>query len=140
MAKTSPLLTADQLKRVPFDMRPTVRAVRRLVKSVAPHAVEVGYQSRPPRSRSALWKLTRYTVDGTNVVGIGTFRTHALLFFYRGRELNDRMGLLEGGGKAMRFIPLHSPAGARRLEVRRIVRNAFALAEQHEAVTIEALP
>src|SRR4029450_483682 len=105
--KTSQRLTADQLRRVPFVMRPTVEAVRRLVKAVAPHAVEVGYRSQPPRSPSALWKLARYTSGGTNVVGIGTFRTHALLFFYSGRELNDRTGLLEGAGKAMRFIRLH---------------------------------
>jgi hypothetical protein len=56
------------------------------------------------------------------VVGIGTFRTHSLLFFYRGLELDDRAGLLEGSGKAMRFIRLRSLADARRPEILRIVR------------------
>jgi hypothetical protein len=40
----------------------------------------------------------------------------------------------------MRFIRLHSPADARRLEVRRIMRSAFALAAQQGSVTTEALP
>ena len=140
MPTTSQRLTADPLKRVPATMRPTVEAVRRLVKAVAPHAVEIGYRSQSPRSTGALWKLARYKVDGKNVVGIGTFRAHALLFFYQGRQLDDRTALLEGGGKAMRFIRLHSPADARRLEVRRIMRSAFALAAQQRSVTTEALP
>jgi hypothetical protein len=140
MPTTSQRLTADPLKRVPPTMRPTVEAVRRLVKAVAPHAVEVGYRSQSPCSTSALWKLARYRVDGKNVVGIGTFRAHALLFFYQGRQLDDRTALFEGGGKAMRFIRLHSPADARRLEVRRIMRSAFALAAQQGSVTTEALP
>ncbi len=121
---------AKPFTRVPSIVKPTIEAARRLVASVAPHTVEVGYQSHPPRSRSALWKLVRYTVDGTNVVGIGTFPTYALLFFYRGRELGDRTGLLEGSGKKMRFIRLRSPADVRDPEVRRAVRKAFTLAGQ----------
>jgi hypothetical protein len=62
------------------------------------------------------------------VVGIGTFRTYASMFFYRGRELDDDSGLLEGGGKDARFIRLHVPADAERPAVRRLVRKAFALA------------
>jgi hypothetical protein len=108
-----------------------------MVKAVVPHALELAYQSQPPRSPSALWKLARYTIEGTNVVGIGTFRTHSLLFFYRGVELDDRAGLLEGGGKAMRFIRLRSPADARRPEVRRTLREAFKLAAQQKSPTIK---
>lgn len=101
-----------------------------MVMAVAPNAVELAYQGQPPRSPSALWKLARYAIQGNNVVGIGTFRAHSLLFFYQGSELADRTGLLEGSGKKMRFIRLHSPADPRRAEVRRIVRKAFDLAPQ----------
>jgi hypothetical protein len=128
MPKAHVRTIAEQLKRIPASVRQTVKAARQLVKAVAPHAVELAYHSQPPRAPSALWKLARYAVEGTNVVGIGTFRTHALLFFYRGNELDDRTALLEGGGKTMRFIRLRSPADARRRKVRRTVEMAFTLA------------
>lgn len=74
-----------------------------------------------------MWKIVRYALDGVNVVAIGTFPTHATLFFYRGRELEDGSGLLEGGGKDLRFIRLRTPADAARPAVKRMVRKAFQL-------------
>lgn len=74
-----------------------------------------------------MWKLVRYAADGANVVAIGTFPTYATLFFYRGRELDDGSGLLEGGGKDMRFIRLPTAADAERPAVKRMVRKAFKL-------------
>src|SRR5713226_2840936 len=56
------------------------------------------------RLRYAMWKLVRYAVGGGNVVGVGTFTSHATLWFYRGRELDDGSGLLQGSGKDSRFI------------------------------------
>ena len=108
-------------------MRPTVIAARRILKASAPNATEIAYQSNPPRSKSAMWKLARYAVDGEDVAGLGTFSTYAALFFYRGRELDDGTGLLQGGGKDSRFIRLRTPADAERPAVKRIVRKAFAL-------------
>lgn len=77
-----------------------------------------------------MWKLARYAVGGENVVGIGTFTKHSSLFFYQGRDLDDGTGLLQGGGKEMRFITLNTPADAERSDVRRMVRNAFKLAHR----------
>jgi len=74
-----------------------------------------------------MWKIARYEVDGANVVGIGTYPGHSNLFFYRGRELDDGGGLLEGGGKDMRSITLRAPADAARPEVKRMLARAFAL-------------
>src|SRR4029077_3067514 len=90
---------AERLKLVPSNVRPTVRAAIKTVREIAPKADEIAYRSQPPRSKSAMWKLVRYAVDGTNVVGIGTFANHSTIFFYRGRELDDRGGLLKGSGK-----------------------------------------
>ena len=117
----------DQTKRIPGAVRPTVQAARRTVKALAPRAKEIAYQSEPPRSKSALWKIVRYATRDEPVIGIGTFPTYATLFFYRGREIDDASGLLEGSGKDMRFTRLRTPADAARPGVRRLVRKAFAL-------------
>ena len=121
------ITVAEQLKKVPSATRPTVTAARRVVKAAAPTAKEVAYQSKPPRSKSAMWKLARYAIGDEYVAGIGTFSTYAAIFFYRGRELDDGTGLLQGGGKDSRFIRLRTPADAERPAVKRIVRKAFAL-------------
>ena len=127
-AKSSSLISvADHLKKVPPAVRPTVLAARRTVKAAAPKAKEIAYQSKPPRSKSAMWKLARYAVNDANVVAIGAFPKHASLFFYRGSEIDDGSGLLQGSGKDLRYITLNSPADAERATVKRVVRKAFAL-------------
>ena len=118
----------DQLKRVPATVRPTVKAAIKTVKEIAPKADEIAYRSQPPRSKSAMWKLVRYAVDGSNVVGIGTFSNHSAMFFYRGRELDDEGGLLKGSGKDSRFITLTSASDAERPAVKRLLKQAFKIA------------
>jgi hypothetical protein len=119
---------ADHLKNIPTTTRPTVKAAIKTVKEAAPKADEITYRSRQPRSKSAMWKLVRYAAGGANVVGIGTFSNHATMFFYRGRELDDGSGLLEGSGKDSRFITLRTAADAERPAVKRLVRKAFKVA------------
>jgi hypothetical protein len=127
--RKSGISVAEQVRRIPSATRPTVQAARRTVKAIAPKAEEIAYQSRPPRSKSAMWKLVRYTFDDESVVAIGTFPTYATMFFYRGRELEDASDLLEGSGKDMRFLRLRAPSDASRSDVKRLVRNAFALSK-----------
>src|SRR2546425_8577304 len=127
MAATKEIPVSDHLKKVPPAVRPIVQAARRTVKAVAPMAEEISYQSQPPRSSSYMWKIVRYTVGGANVVGIGTFPRHSAMFFYRGRELDDGSGLLEGSGKDSRFITLRTPADAERPAVKQLLKKAFRL-------------
>jgi hypothetical protein len=128
MAARAAIPVSDHLKKVPPAVRPIVQAARRTVKTAAPKADEISYQSQPPRSSNYMWKIARYAVDGENVVGIGTFPRHSTLFFYRGRELDDGSGLLEGSGKESRFITLRAPADAQRPAVKQLLRKAFKLA------------
>jgi hypothetical protein len=121
------ITVSEQLRKIPPAVRPMVRAARRTVRAIAPKAEEISYQTQPPRSNRAMWKIVRYDVDGVNVVGIGTFSTYATMFFYRGRELDDGSGLLEGNGKDSRFLRMRTPADADRPEVTRLVRKAFKL-------------
>jgi hypothetical protein len=118
---------SEHIKNVPPRVRSTVKAAIKTVKEAAPNADEITYRSAPPRSSSAMWKLVRYAVDGENVVGVGTFTDHSTLFFYRGRELDDKGGLLEGTGKDSRYVTLRGPADAEQPAVKRLVRQAFKL-------------
>lgn len=118
----------DKIALVPSAVRPTVRAARRMVHAIAPHADETVYRGGPPRSSRTMWKLVRYQLRDKPVLSIGTYPTYATLFFYRGRELDDRGGLLEGSGRDLRFLRLRLPGDAGRPAVKRIVRNAFKLA------------
>ena len=120
----------EHLTNVPPQTRATVDAARRMVSSIAPRAVEVPYRSRPPANPSTMWKLARYTLNGENVVGIGTYTKHSTLYFYRGRELDDRSGMLEGRGKDMRSVTLREPADADRPAVKQLVRRAFQQARE----------
>ena len=118
----------DHLGSVPSGVRPLVESALKVVRAAAPDAEEIVYQSRPPHSASTMWKLVHYRVGGGYVVGIGTFAKHSSLFFYRGRELEDGSGLLQGGGKDARFVTLRTPADAESPAVERLVRRAFELA------------
>jgi hypothetical protein len=127
MPPATEISLSEQLKRIPTKVRPTVAAAIKTVKQVAPKADEIAYRSRPPRSKSAMWKLVRYSVDGTDVVGIGTFPSHSTIFFYRGRELDDGSGLLQGSGKDSRFVTLRAPSDAASPAVKQLLRKAFKL-------------
>lgn len=121
-------MLTENIKQLGPEVRPIVEAARSLVLRTAPRATETAYQSSRPRSPSAMWKLARYAVNGVNVIGLGTFTKHSTLFFYRGRELDDGSGLLQGTGKDTRFITLRTVADVDRLEVKRLVSKAFQLA------------
>jgi ABC-type proline/glycine betaine transport system substrate-binding protein len=97
-------------------------------QQVAPaSATEIPYKMAQPRSKSMMWKLVRYAVDGENVVGVGAFTDHAAMFFYRGRELDEEKKVLQGTGKDTRYLTLRAPADAASPEVKRLLRKAFQL-------------
>ena len=127
MSKTTQIPVSQLLRKVPATVRPTVTAARRMVRGLAPVAEEIICMSRPPRSPQYMWKLLLYAVDGATVLGIGTFPTHSTVYFYRGRELDDGSGLLQGSGKERRFITLRSPADAELPALKKLVRKAFRL-------------
>ncbi len=115
------------LKLIPTATRPIVQAARKAVKGAAPASKEIDYDMAQPRSARTMWKLFRYQDGEGNVCGIGTFPDHANLYFYRGRELDDGSGLLQGGGKEMRSITLRSRADLDRPAVKSILSKAFKL-------------
>ena len=121
------ITVSAQLKKLPAAVRPTVEAAIKAVRDAAPHAQEIPYQMEAPRSDRMMWKIVRFAVDGENVVGVGTFPHHSTIFFYRGRELDEGDGVLQGSGKDTRFVTLRSPDDAARPQIKRLIRRAFAL-------------
>ena len=127
MPKTTQIPVSQLLRKVPPTVRPTVTAVRRMVRHLVPVAEEMICMSRPPRSPRYMWKLLLYAVDGAAVLGVGTFPRHSTVYFYRGRALDDGSGFLQGSGKESRFITLHSPADVELPALKKLVRKAFKL-------------
>jgi hypothetical protein len=126
---THEITLSDQVKKIPRATRPIVEAAIEIVKEAAPKADEVTYRMEQPRAGSRMmWKIVRYAVDGENVIGVGTFSEHATLFFYRGRDLNDASGLLQGSGKESQYITLRSASDAEQPAVKKLVRQAFMIA------------
>lgn len=125
---TAQISLSEQVRKIPQATRPIVEAAIKTVKEVAPKAQEITYRMDQPSAGSRMmWKIVRYAIGGENVVGVGTFSQHATLFFYRGRELDDGSGLLQGSGKDSRFITLRSALDVEQPVVKRLVRKAFQL-------------
>jgi hypothetical protein len=129
MKTDSQTSVSQQIRKIPEPTRPIVEAAIKMVNEVAPKAEEITYDmQQPPAGSRMMWKIVRYAVHGENVVGIGTFTNHASMFFYRGRELDDGSGLLQGSGKESRYITLRSPADVEQPVVKRLLRKAFKVA------------
>lgn len=122
------ITVSAQVRRLPAAVRPTVKAAVEAVRAAAPDAEEIPYQMEAPRSDRTMWKIARYRVGGANVIGVGTFPRHSTIFFYRGRELDDGAGLLQGTGKDTRFVTVRSPEDVSSAAVRRLIARAFRLA------------
>jgi hypothetical protein len=119
---------AEQVKKVPLAVRPTLQAAIRMVRQIAPGAEEIVYAMEAPKSARMVWKHVRFAIDGNEVVGIGTLPDHVDIWFYRGRELDDGGVKLKGSGKDTRFINLRTPADAEGAQLQKLTRKAFKLA------------
>jgi hypothetical protein len=120
---------SEQVKKISPATRPIVEAAIKTVREAAPTAEEITYRMEQPRAGSAMmWKIVRYAVDGENIVGVGTFSKHATIFFYRGRDLDDASGLLQGSGKESQYITLRSASDAAQPAVKTLIRQAFKIA------------
>jgi hypothetical protein len=106
---------AEYIRKVPADLRPTLQAARRTIQQIAPAAKETAWRSWP----------IRYRVDDLYIVAVGNYPRWISLFFFRGGELEDPDGVLEGTGRLMRHIKLREPKDAARPAVKRMLRQAF---------------
>ena len=96
-------------------VRPVLRDLRELIRKELPEATEEIKWGRPVYS---LNHIVCYLAASTD---------HANLGFYRGIELQDPRGLLEGDGKKLRHIKVYKREEIRRQWYRTLIRQAARL-------------
>ena len=112
---TAEIPVAEYVRHVPADLRPTLQAARKTIKGIAPNATETAWRTWP----------IRYRQGDLYVVAVGNYPRWISVFFFRGGELEDPDGILEGSGRLMRHIKLRDPKEASRPAVKRMIRQAF---------------
>lgn len=96
--------------------RGTLAALRKLVRSVAPQAVE-----------EIKWDRPCYSNAKGMFCYLHSTKTHATLGFQKGAALSDPEGLLEGTGKDMRHIKFKQGGEAEQTAVVALLKQAAAL-------------
>lgn len=112
---------ADVLALASPALRPVLENVRAAVQRLHPECVEIVW----PRQKIASFgvgpkKMTEHYCY------LQVHGAHVNLGFYRGAELPDPQGLLEGTGKALRHVKLDGIAAAKRAPVLALLREAIA--------------
>lgn len=76
------------------------------------------------------WSFPCYTVNGKNVIGVGSFKNHFGIWFFQGSFLKDKKGLLrnaqEGKTKALRSLHYESVPEIDDAIIRSYVAEAIA--------------
>lgn len=62
---------------------------------------------------------------------VGAYKAHASVGFFRGSELPDPAGLLEGNGKLMRHVKIRPGISVDTEAVARLIRDAYANIQRH---------
>lgn len=106
---------ADYLARLSAPQQEIACSLRALVHRAAPTLAE-----------TMKWKLPCYTGQG-NVCSIIAYADHVNLAFFRGAELADPDGLLEGTGQGMRHVKVRTVKGMPKQAIRTLIREAAQL-------------
>jgi hypothetical protein len=110
------------LADLPPEVETIARALRTRIRALVPDAVE---------QRHGGWKIIGYSVDGSmksSICAIAPHSAHVNLQFFRGTELEDPEGLLEGSGKSGRHVKLRNASDVDGVAVGRLVEQAASLA------------
>ena len=97
----------------------TVASLRRIVDAAAPNA-----------SSTIKWAQPVWESDGPFVY-IKAFVRSVNIGFWRGDELADRTGILEGEGERMKHLTLHEGEAIPADELSALVRQAVSLNREH---------
>lgn len=103
------------VKDLPQEQQPIVEALRTLVLTTAPHLEE-----------KLKWNNPTY-VGKSNVCWILSYKDHVDFGFFRGTQLPNPKGLLEGTGKGLRHVKMYSMQDANNPAVKALLREAVKL-------------
>lgn len=98
----------------PWALR-LVGELRRLIMDTVPDVQE-----------TFKWNAPTYEYNGL-LCGLNPARGYVRLQFYRGAELNDPEGLLEGTGKGLRHVKVHNLDDTNREALKALVLEAAAV-------------
>ena len=62
----------------------------------------------PALAESLKWNVPTYSLNVKNIMGLQDFRGHVNLNFFRGTQLRDPRGILQGTGKQVRHVSFRS--------------------------------
>ncbi len=127
MAETKYGTFDDLLDITVPELRPLVKRLREIVLEIDPAAVEVVRLG----DRAATYGLGPKKMS-EGYVYILPHSRWVNLGFYKGADLSDPDGLLEGSGKKLRHIKIRSLVDAERPAARRLISAAHA--ERQEAL------
>ncbi len=114
--KKTPKVQVDAfINQAPPTVRPVLRDLRELLREELPEATEEIKWGRPVYSLNHI------------VCYLAASGDHANLGFYRGIELADPRGLLEGEGKKLRHIKVRDREEIRQRWYRTLIRQAAKL-------------
>jgi hypothetical protein len=121
--------TFDQLMDITAsEMQPIARRLREIVIQIDPDTVEVvRLGDRAATYGVGSKKMSEgyvYILPHTNWVNLG---------FYKGADLADPAGLLEGTGKKLRHVKVKSVSSAEQPEINDLIREA--LSERKQALS-----
>ena len=71
------------------------------------------------------WGWPCYTAGGACVCGFMTMRDTLNFILFRGAELDDPDGLIEGTGKSMRHVKLRRPADIRPRQFKAFIKQSL---------------
>ena len=76
-------------------------------------------------------------IDDAAFAYVDAFTAHVNVGFFRGAELNDPAGLLEGTGKYMRHVKLRPGVAADSAALNRLIQSAYADMRQRVENTVD---
>jgi hypothetical protein len=111
-----PAKTVDEyVASLPASQAEIVQALRQIVRAAAPQA-----------SEAIKWAQPVYDDNGP-VAWIRAHRAHVNIGFWRGAELDDPHGLLEGDGDKMRHIKLAGLKAVKKGALTALIKQAVRL-------------
>jgi len=105
------------LAALPAALQLIASSLREIIRKAAPN-LEEGMK----------WNVPCYSATA-NVCAIIAYKNHVNLAFYRGSELTDREGRLEGTGKGMRHVKVRTQREIRKKALAALIKAAAKLDE-----------